>query len=198
MAGPSAPSVQVVLRSLSREANSRAMAFEEKPDPGFLCAKPKLPLDRARGRRVGLSTASASLLLSRRPFHPRSAQGPEVFRSESEPAESVYIVAPRKQAGRRGAGRARARAVGEGIVCLNDGHVTGVVTSPALPGLAPEQPKAKTSAASEWGPLAKLWLGLRPPPGRPACAWRVPRELVRATLRAQRGGERVGALPAEG
>ena len=81
---------------------------------------------------------------------------------------------------------------------MNDGHVTGVVTSPALPGLAPEQPKAKTSAASEWGPLAKLWLGLRPPPGRPACAWRVPRELVRATLRAQRGGERVGALPAEG
>lgn len=58
---------------------------------------------------------------------------------------------------------------------MNDGHVTGVVTSPALPGLAPEQPKAKTSAASEWGPLAKLWLGLRPPPGRPACAWRVPR-----------------------
>lgn len=51
---------------------------------------------------------------------------------------------------------------------MNDGHVTGMVTSPALPGLAPEQPKAKTSAASEWGPLAKLWLGLRPPPGRPA------------------------------
>ncbi|KAG5199041.1 hypothetical protein JEQ12_006741 [Ovis aries] len=78
------------------------MAFEEKPDPGFLCAKPKLPLDRARGRRVGLSTASASLLLSRRPFHPRFAQGPEVFRSESEPAESVYIVAPRKETAQRG------------------------------------------------------------------------------------------------
>lgn len=109
MAGPSAPSVQVVLCSLSREANSRAMAFEEKPDPGFLYAKPKLPLDRARGRCVGLSTASASLLLSLRLFHPRFTQSPEVFRSEPDPAESVYIVAPRKQAGRRGAGRARAR-----------------------------------------------------------------------------------------
>ncbi|MXQ95220.1 hypothetical protein E5288_WYG006109 [Bos mutus] len=70
------------------------MAFEEKPDPGFLYAKPKLPLDRARGRCVGLSTASASLLLSLRLFHPRFTQSPEVFRSEPDPAESVYIVAP--------------------------------------------------------------------------------------------------------
>ena len=80
---------------------------------------------------------------------------------------------------------------------MNSGHVTGAVTSPALPGLAPEEPKAKTSSASEWGLLAALWLRLRPPPGHPACAWRVPGDLARAALRAQRGGEGAGALPGE-
>lgn len=98
----------------------------------------------------------------------------------------------------RAEARARARAQGEGVVCLNDGHVTGVVTSPALPGLAPAEPKGKTSSASEWGPLAALWLGSHPPPGRPACAWRVPGELARATLRDRQGGERKGARAAEG
>lgn len=59
------------------------MAFEEKPDPGFLCAKPKLPLDRARGRRVGLSTASASLLLSRRPFHQKPCHPQDLVTGEN-------------------------------------------------------------------------------------------------------------------
>lgn len=62
-----------------------------------------------------------------------------------------------------------------------------MVTSPALPGLAPAEPEAKTSSASERDPLAACWLG--PQSGRPACAWRVPGDPACAALRT-RGEER--------
>lgn len=97
-----------------------------------------------------------------------------------------------------GTGRGGAGAQGEGVCLFEWRSRDRVVTSPALPGLAPAEPEAKTSSASERGRLAWRWLGPRPPPGRPACAWRVPGDPARAAPRPQRGAEKEGGLPAEG
>lgn len=64
----------------------------------------------------------------------------------------------------------------------------------ARPSLAPAEPEAKTSSASERDPLAARWLGPGPRPP-PAARRRVPGDLP-APLRAQRRGEEEAVLPA--
>lgn len=108
------------------------------------------------------------------PGSPSTRDSPRapVFRSESEPAESVYNDSRIAQTTGKAPGRARARC-GEGIVCLNDGHVTGVVTSPPCQ-VGAGAAKGEDVSGLQWGPLAKLWLGLRPPRRPSSLRRRVP------------------------
>lgn len=87
------------------------------------------------------------------PFSPRRTFSQVVLRSEPGP-RSAFLFAWT---------RGGASAQGEGVCLFEWWSRDRAVTSPALPGLAPAEPEAKTSSATERDPMAARWLGPRPP-----------------------------------